>query len=288
MHVRHLVELAAQLASHGPVLIERKLALPRDCLLRYWTAAQSRAGDWSRTLKHFAEPDSDLLPEVNTSTSWSHAQRAMEEILLAEVLTRVFAATAAAIDQARREVEATPVVRSILISHTEARVRAMRTLLQGRGVPANDAIELNRLRKRTERWTDVLVGSLARFADVAEFGAEPDRAQEFSVEFGEHRSQKEAQAEWALVLASLRTSLAPLWRNYQSREDWNGRIAESIIGCFDPDLFSEMGVFRSLWTTRMLAIADDTQVLLDDAVASSQSQAIFADGTYLPNRLRGF
>lgn len=287
MHVRHLVELAAQLASHGPALIQRQQPLPRDCLLRYWTASQSRAGEWSRTLKGFAEPDSDLLPDENTTQGWQQVRRALEEIFLAEVLTRVFAAVGAAIDQARGELEATPVVRSILISHTEARVRALKSLLRGRGVPANDAIDLNRLRKRTERWTDVLIGSLARTADVAEFAAEPERAREFAQEFGEQKSWKEAQTEWALVLASLRTSLATVWQTYQSKEDWNGRIAESIIGCFDASLFDDSGVFQSLWTTRLLAIADDTQAMLDDAWSESPKHAVFADHNYLPNRLRG-
>lgn len=287
MHVRYLVELAAQLSSHGPALIERKQALPRECLLRYWTAAQSRAGDWSKTLKHFSDPDSDLLPERNTSPAWEQVRLAMEEIFLSEVLTRVYAAVAAALDESRNEREATPVVRSILISHTEARVRALKSLLSGRGVPATDAIELNRLRKRTERWTDVLIGSLCRYADVAEFAAEPERAREFAADFGAEKSWKEAQTEWALVLASLRTSLAVIWRGYRASEDWNARIAESIVGCFDPGLFDDTGVFRSLWTTRLLAIADDTQAMLDDAWAESPKHAIFADRSYLPKRLRG-
>ncbi|MDA7978362.1 MAG: hypothetical protein MPJ50_06290 [Pirellulales bacterium] len=287
MHIRFLVELAAQLSSHGPALIERKEPVPRDCLLRYWTASQSRAGDWSRTLKQFTDPDSELLPDENPTPRWEQVRRAMEEIFLSEVLTRVFAAIGAAVDQARQETEATPVVRSVLISHTEARVRVLRSLLQGRGVPANDAIELNRLRKRTERWTDVLVGSLACYADVTEFAAEPERARDFAEDFGQNKSREQAQTEWALVLASLRTSLSVLWREYNSSEDWNGRIAESVIGCFDPELFDESGVFRSLWTTRLLAIADDTQAMLDDAWRTSPQHAIFADGSYLPNRLRG-
>ncbi len=287
MHVRYLVELAAQLSSHGPALMERKQALPRECLLRYWTAAQSRAGDWSRTLKQFNDPDSELLPEQNTSRNWQQVKLAMEEIFLAEVLTRVFAAVAAGIDDARGEVEAAPVVRSVLISHTEARVRGLRALLNGRGVPANDAIELNRLRKRTERWTDILVGSLSRYANVADFAAEPDRAREFAADFSGEKSWQETQTEWALVLASLRTSLAVLWREYQSSEDWNARLAESVIGCFDPGMFDETGAFRSLWTTRLLAVADDTQALLDDAWSTSPSNAVFADRNYLPNRLRG-
>jgi len=152
MHARELVELAGWVSAHGPALVEGPRQIPADGIERYWTGSKVRLDRWARSLKRAADA--------------GHAARSetcgvLEEILTGEMLTRVWAAVARAYDRRRGTDDAEPVARSVLIGHVEARHRGLTLLAAGSCVPNADAIKLNNLRRRAERWTDVLVGRLA-------------------------------------------------------------------------------------------------------------------------------
>ena len=103
-------------------------------------------------------------------------------------------------------------------------------------------MKLNHLRRRAERWTDLLVGHLARYGDVAEFAIDADRAVEFSRDLEFQTDQEGGRQAWPLLQASLRAAfqrgLAPVSPN----EDLNAQIASAILSCFPADLFDSTGL----------------------------------------------
>jgi hypothetical protein len=138
----------------------------------------------------------------------------------------------------------------------------LKLLVRGQGIGAEDLVRLNRLRRRAERWTDLLVGNLAGMHGVGEFAISPQRAKEFSEDLRDNGNE----FVWSLTLASLRAAFQRGLGVVSPNEDLNARIAASILACFPEELFDSTGLFQSLWLMRMTSVAVDTQGMIDELI----------------------
>lgn len=262
MHARELIELAAIVSAHGPVLIQNGERIATDGIEQYWTTSKVRLDRWAFRLKSFAQ-------QANTDSrrrrlQWPATRSVLEEILTGEVLTRVWTAVLCAHDRQRGTDEVEPVVRSVMIGHMEARHRVLTLMVRGPGIDAEAAVKLNRLRRRVERWTDLLVGNLMGLHDVSEFAADPDRAKDFAQDLKDRGQSRGGQHVWPLMLASLRTAFQRELSPESPNADLNARIAASVLSCFPTEVFDSTGLMRSLWLMRLTDMAEDTQIMLDD------------------------
>ena len=204
MHARELVELAAIVSAHGPVLIRSGKPISADSIEQYWTTSKVRLDRWARRLKSFVgRADADARQRRD---QWPEVRGVLEEILTGEMLTRVWTAVLCAYDRRRGADEAEPVARSVMIGHMEARHRVLTLMVRGPGIDAEAAVKLNRLRRRAERWTDLLVGHLAGMHDVSEFAFDPQRASDFAEDLRHRSGLQGGRHVWPLVLASLRAA----------------------------------------------------------------------------------
>ncbi len=167
MHMHELLELAALVSMHGPALVRRTQPIPPQSVERYWVASKSRLDRWGRTLKSLSATTGSGQAASRSSVFLS-MRSVLEEILTGEVLTRLWTAALCAYDRHRGTEVAEPVVRSVLIGHLEARHRVLTLLVRGPAICAEQAVKLNQLRRRTERWTDMLLASLAEWCDVGD------------------------------------------------------------------------------------------------------------------------
>ena len=252
MHAQDFVELAALVADNASGLIQAGRQFSDEALVQYWSASKCRLQRWSKSLKRLAaagpaeiQPPHWLSPGGSTATdplSVSTINALLAEILTSEVLTRVWAATATAHDRLRSVGDVEPIVRSVYAGHLEARNRALVVLARGPGISAHDAVVLNRLRRRAERWTDLLLGRVALDADVFEFAFEAELAREFAHDFhGQHAWQRGGHA-WSLALASLRASFRDEPKALTGNEPLNEQIAAAVLACFGRDLFDSTGL----------------------------------------------
>ncbi len=262
MHACELVELAALVSAHGPALVRSPEAIPPACIERYWAASKVRLDHWASQLKALANRDAR---NDRQSDAWA----VLEEILTGEMLTRVWTATLCAYDKRRGSDEAEPVARSVMIGHMEARHRVL-TLMAGRP-NTEEAANLNRLRLRIERWTDLLVGHLVAMHDVSEFAFDADRARDFAVDLGDRSRRPDGRLVWPMLRASLRTAFQHELARESPNADLNARIAGSVLGCFPAAAFDSTGLPSSLWLMQVMNSADDTQVMLDDLLAPALS-----------------
>jgi hypothetical protein len=281
MHARELVELAAIVSAHGPVLVRGPQRVSSSGLQQYWSESKCRLDRWAHSLKTFTV-DMAAAGDEACRRQWPQLRSILEEILLSEILTRVWTAVLCASDRRRGILEAEPIARSVLIGHMEARHRVLMLLVQGPGVDAAAAVRLNHLRRRAERWTDVLVGYLAGHDDVSEFAIEPERAKDFAQDLRLQGQSAGGRQAWPLVLSSLRASfrqgLAPMSPN----ADLNARIAASILCCFPPELFDSTGQFRSLWMQRLSNATSDAQGLIDELLAPAPASTAVSDALTVP------
>ncbi len=262
MHTRDLVELAAIVSTHGPVLIRSPQPIPAESIEQYWTTSKVRLDRWAWRLKEFGAPSERRNP--SRWNQWVAVQGVFEEILTGEILTRVWTAVLCAYDRRRGTDEAEPVARSVLIGHMEARHRVLTLLVRAADAESESAIKLNQLRRRAERWTDLMIGSLIELHDVAEFAFDPQRAKDFADDLHHRSKQHGGRHVWPLMMASMRAAFRQTAGAESPNADLNSRIGTAILSCFPPELFDATGLVRSLWLTRMAQVAEDTQGKIDE------------------------
>ncbi|MGA2033787.1 MAG: hypothetical protein ABSG68_16155 [Thermoguttaceae bacterium] len=266
MHACELVELSAILSGHGPVLIRGIQRISPQALQQYWTASKCRLDRWTASLKGFADDAVRLSPQ-QVQAHWPHTRGVLEEILTSEVLTRVWTAILCACDRREGIEEAGPIARSVLIGHVEARHRVLVLLVRGPGIHVEAAVKLNHLRRRAERWTDMLIGYLAGLVDVGEFAVEPQRARDFAQDLQYQSGVAGGRHAWPLLLASIRAAFGQGLMPYSPNADLNERIASSILACFPAELFDATGLFRSLWLLRLSNVTSDVQGMVEDLLS---------------------
>ncbi len=262
MHARELVELAAIVSAHGPALVRSSQPIPAAGIERYWTASKVRLDRWAVRLK-------ELAARSRHDGLRADASAVLEEILTGEMLTRVWTAALCDYDMRHGADNAAPIARSVMIGHMEARHRVLTLMV---GSPANDEnMQLNRLRRRVECWTDLLVGYLMDRHDLSEFAFDADRARDFAADLRDRSTLAGDGLVRPLMTASLRAAFQQSLAAESPNADLNAQIAAAVLECLPAGMFDSTGLPASLWLMRVMSFADDTQVMLDDLLAPGPS-----------------
>ncbi len=260
MHTRELIDFAGLLATRGELLLGGEQHLQADGGALYWSAAQCRAARWSREMKgHSLRVCSSASEQA--ANLWISIRPTLEEILASEVLGRVFAAVCCLHEARYERHELSPLVRVVLSGQMETRLRALNLLVYGHGLRIEDAVRLNRLRKQTERWVDLLLSLLGRPDEVVEFCFRRDRLDEFAAQW---RAGPAGRTQRCLVLASLRMAYQTRLSPNSPNADLNRKIAAGVMGCLNPRLFDSAGLLKSAWLAAISQTTNDGPVLLDD------------------------
>lgn len=269
MNSGELVELAALVATHSPSLIRNGGQLSNASTEQYWIASKTRLDEWARSLKLYTEYVRDL-PANKRPAQQQHIQGVLEEVFLGEILTRVWTGVTCALDQYRGTDQTEPTARSVLVGHLEARHRALQLLLNPLAIDAQAAANLNRVRRRAERWTDLLVGYLAEACDVSDVAQDPQRARDFAEDLRHERESGTNQHAWPILLSSLRSAFQQTGPPSPNAK-LNARIASSLLACFPADMLDSVGMIESLWQVRMNNMTVDTQGMIDELLAMDES-----------------
>lgn len=268
MHVRHLIELGARIALTGPRLVRESWRLSPTGVHEYWVASGQRLDLWRVALDPYTpQPAPDLLPP----TSWANTLRPLlDEIITGELLTRIWTALGIAHVRAHGQADCEPILRNVLFSHLETRNRALNCLVYGSGFASRWIVELQRVRRRVERWTDLLLGEMQRQIDVAEMAHDARRVRDYArtAPTGPRKAgaATDRLAEDGLILAlreTFATSLSPVTLHPQV----NQAIATSVLGCFHGDWLDSSAWSPDHWLTRLHHSSNDTLLWIDDLLS---------------------
>lgn len=173
MNLRQTAELAALASLHAEEIISWPEPVPPESLHAFWKSSRVRLRCWFAALRSSQSSGNDdavaphRLPErVGLARS----------ILVAELLTRVWSAVLVARDRARSENVAGELVRNVFAGQLEARREVLKMLADEHRLPMPHAATIDRLRRRVERWTDMLLGPLVEKYGVTEFAFDESRA----------------------------------------------------------------------------------------------------------------
>ncbi len=267
MHVKDLLLLAVDVVLGAPQASARGRGVPQELLNQYWLASKGCQDTWFHRMKQYRE-QFPLGDAKAGRAAWRQIRSVLEEVLAGEVFSRTWAAAVAVWEQGL-EPEAEPVVRSVVVAHTEARLRAMMLLLHAPGVPAAEAAELNRLANRATRWCDMLVGRLVPYGPVAHWAFNPRRAQEYAQDLNPVEGKAAQAAARKLLRASLQRAFWPLLVSPPACP----RLLESIFYSVAPLLpapvvaASPHADFAARWEKRLQQVSDYAQGLIEDLVA---------------------
>jgi hypothetical protein len=255
MQAHDLAELAALFAVHSEQLVETDAAAMNGMLTTYWKSSRCRLDRWCRSLAAAAKR--------SAAGPWTEDEvGTFEEILVAEVLTRVVTALAVAHDQHHTVSESAPVARNIFNAHVDIRRRAIALVV----APHRDeeqAYDLLALRRQCDRWSDLLLAYLMPLTHVSEFAADSSRVGDFAYDAREHlHSGPGSEMAVTMIVAGLRSSLARLADATPTNDDLNLEIATALVGSFSPDVFDSHGHLRSNWFDRLGKVPNDAPVNL--------------------------
>lgn len=252
MHCIELARIAAIIAAQGPILVARGATVPAEATVQYWSASRQRFELWNRGLGRLHE----VLKAGRSlaARDWWHEHLAMlEEILISETLTRVLAAVGAALDGAHNDGDVEPITQSVFLTHLQVRNHVLRLLLFGRGGSVEQSLQLNRLRRCVELWTDRLLGCLIlEHPEARRYTHDVTRANAFAAVL----APQSPRADMALrngLPAALGMSLASMCDSRETLPQANRELCSAALACLHPDRFDSLGLLKSDWMQRLQA-----------------------------------
>jgi hypothetical protein len=182
-------------------VISEGLTISDRSLGPYLQHSQERGKRWRDRLRRLTTG-----PAHDDGDSADQLVALLSEVLVAEMLTRVWTAVLAGSDCEGKRIHAEPIARHVLLNVLQTRARILHELLGGRSYPLGTLLQVDVIRRKCDRWTDLLIGELALSADVTRFAIDPARAREFR---DHSRSERPAdrRVTWTLLQAGLSRSV---------------------------------------------------------------------------------
>jgi hypothetical protein len=130
--------------------------------------------------------------------------------------------------------------------------------------PAVD--RLNLLRRRCERWTDLLLGRLQLVADGRAFAFNADRVEEFARDYRSEAKAGQFDVAWRTLLASLTSSLHTNFTRAPVCPTENAEIAWSVLASLSPELFDDHELHWA-WRYRVESTTRSAWQLVEELLA---------------------
>ena len=248
--MRLTVEIAALISAHGSHFINRG-PLPAGALQAYWNASKVRLNTWLTSLELYPL-QVGAVDQVTQEAAWRALQPLLAEIFTAEVLTRVWGAMLVARDRVQGGRDGEPIARNVLLAHLDVRRRALRLLVQESSNCEGSLNDMDRLLRKVERWTDLLLGQLVLQHQLQDFAFDSRRA----LEFGQDQLEQFAEGQphgrvWHTLMLSLRLAFPDSTQHTGRVLQLEQDVVKSILACFPEEAFGSDGSFKSALQSRI-------------------------------------
>ncbi len=242
LSVKSLVEVALLASRVGRGAIDDRCEPSPNSLRDFWQQTRELQKSWTSRLDAWStEADLDLSQLAELAT----------QLFSTELLARVWSTVLLGIDRQTGRDDLTRVARNAVGSLLQVRHAVMSRLLQLPGSSATRVAEIERLRRRCDRWTDLLIGNLAGSHDLFEFAFEVERARDFATESMDYDPSTGPNPVEHLVTAGLRMAfLGQLPETPLAEPAFRG-LVQSILGGLPENAFHRDGSLRSVLERRV-------------------------------------
>jgi hypothetical protein len=247
----YLVEVAALLSAHSRMLVEQPRPISNVLLGDYYIQSRNRFNRWMRDLNDIENGVEirDPLHRIGLSPVRPVAQSITEQVLINDLVNRVWTVMLVAYDRHHADRDIEPLVQNVYRGHLTVRHKALGVCLNDSQLQPEHVIYIEKLRSSTERWSDLLSCTLMAEYDLWHYAFDQVRAKEFYQDRFQQGSLTPRSQAWTLILAGLRHSFpdtdglgAPL-----HEDDRN--IARMMMDCFPRDT-SEMAFWSGATMVR--------------------------------------
>jgi len=286
MHSGWLVEMASLWGYHGATLIAEKVALPAEAVNEYWLRSRIRFDGWNAMLTT-SRKQCHSASIGRRVRAWHRLRCVIEEILLAEPLTRVCVAVAAQLEETQIDNDSRAILHNVLATHGEVRNRCLKIILDGVERGIDEAEELNRPRHYLEHWTDMLLGYFANSSIGGQYSFSVSRMEQFAEDYSQRMLGTQSKIVWSLLQASCRAWLDKHCVHSPVSPNMNQRICEAAIGMIHPHLFDSLGCMRTRLIQSIeygIEHADESVNSLENGSWESMSQILSASAKSKPIR----
>ena len=242
LSVKSLVEVALLASRVGRCAIEDRCEPSPNSLRDFWQQTRELQKHWTAQLDAWsAEADLELSQLTELST----------QLFASELLSRVWSTVLLGIDQQTGRDDLSRVVRNAVSGLLQVRHGVMSRLLQQPESLSKHVAEIERMRRRCDRWTDLLIGNLAGSRDLFEFAFEVERARDFATESMEYDPSTGPHPVEHLVAAGLRMAFIGQLPDTPLAEPAYLRLVQSILGALPQEAFHRDGSLRSVLERRV-------------------------------------
>ena len=204
----YVTEVAALISAHCHLLIERPEPLSTALLGDFYIQSRNRFNRWHRDLIDVENNVQirDPLHLVGLNPIRPPLQSITEQILINDILNRVWTVVTISADRHRGEEISETLMSNVFRGHLTIRHKALSLCLRNDSLSSQQLIYINKLRASSERWSDLLCSMLMGKFDLWDYAYDLSRAREFFRERFDHDTMKPRSEVWTLILAGLRHS----------------------------------------------------------------------------------
>jgi hypothetical protein len=206
------------------------------------------------------------------------------EILITEMLTRVWSTVLTATDRQQHTTRAAATATNTYLGHLEARNEVLQLIVDDEALPAAEQASLERFRRRTERWTDALLGPLLADYGVDDYAFDADRAHDFSTSALQQKLSGTAKAQFPLLMAGISSAFPGESDADRERSLLNRTIVRSILSAYPEELITDRDGGTAEVARRAHASGVQSESVLpsaeqtrDASAGSTQRRLSFAD-----------
>ena len=231
MHVADLIDLVRLLTDHRADWLDDTEPASSAGLTSYWISAKDRHRKWMEGLGQL-EAELAAKPHAGcTAAVWGKWQPLVYEILLAAIAADVVRVACCAKDARFGISEWFPIAESVFGDQQEATTRLLNLLVRRYPVACESRFQFDRIRRRTDYWSDFFVAAWSDSVRVERFARDADRVAEF-VESLASPGGASSLAFWNLGCAALEGAFRDVGRVPPYAPEENRRIALGLLATF--------------------------------------------------------
>lgn len=230
-----LAELALVGSIFGRTDAARSPQALSPILRPFWSASRTLQQGWMSELSQLR---TDISPEME------RFERVSLELFLTELVTRVWATNWTIIDRAQGDRDAERILSNTLQGLGRIRREVLLLMVRNWHEASSELVSrLDRFRRRSERWTDLLISGPASAYGVWDFAVDPVRARDFGRDSWT-RTAGEANAASLLVSAGLRVMFGTPWPLNCCRQESFATLMTAILSTLPSTAFHEDGTLK--------------------------------------------
>lgn len=231
LNVKSLAEVAWLVARLAPGMIQTHSTPPSTALREFWQSNRALQQHW----------DEFLDVQGSTIIEQTRFEEVATQLFTTEMLARVWATLLGRLDEETGGNDLTRIAANSVSGLLQIRNRLVSCLLLPEVPPAWGA-EMDRLRRRCDRWTDLLIGKVCGGGDYFQFAMNPDRARDFAEEA--RAGDPCAPSVELLVAAGVRLSFLGQLPEIGFDSPAFERLIQSILRCLPEVMFDQNGTLR--------------------------------------------